>query len=108
MKDTLKQLWMLTKYIFGFSKNFTQENVGNINLFRYEIEFTRQILILSTLEVLLFLIMISITMDLLNDYVMIAILVSFIEFGGCMFLLDRLIGIVKMRLQKKYNIHEED
>ena len=54
MKDTLKQLWLVTKYVLGFSKNFAREDIDNIKLFRYEVEYTRQVLILAILEILIF------------------------------------------------------
>mgnify|MGYP001157676243 CR=1 FL=1 len=108
MKDTLKQMWLVTKYVLGFSNNFAREDIDNIKLFRYEVEYTRQILILSVFEVLVFLGILSLTVQILRDSVIIAFFVCLIELIGCLFLFDRLIRTTKTKLQKKYNIHEDD
>ena len=108
MKDTLKQLWLVTKYVLGFSKNFAREDIDNIKLFRYEVEYTRQVLILAILEILIFFGVVTLTVNLLHNFAVIAFIICLVELLIYLFLLDSLIYTAKTKLQKKYNIHEDE
>ena len=90
MKDTLKQLWLVTKYVLGFSKNFAR------------------VLILAILEILIFFGVVTLTVNLLHNFAVIAFIICLVELLIYLLLLDSLICTAKTKLQKKYNIHEDD
>lgn len=108
MRDILKQSWSVIKYIFGFNKNFVFKDIENTKLFRYEIEYTRQMLLFSILEVFLFFGLLTLTINLLNEHVIIGFFVCLIEAMGCLFLFEKLLHMTKVKLQKKYDIREDD
>lgn len=105
---SLKRLWLVLKYVFGFSNNFARKDIYNIKLFRYEVEYTRQVLIAAIIAIVLFIGIVSLTVNVLSQFTITAFIVCIVELVCFLFLFDNVLYTIKIKLQKKYDFYDGD